>query len=216
MDKATRLHSIKALAFALLAVVSLASAPAAATVYEVGSDGMVRLAGERGSDASDSADTGQAGPLAPEPAPEVPAIAMTMIDEPAVPPDYRVPLLNASTRYGVSPKLLAALARQESAWRASAVSPKGAVGLTQLMPATARALAVDPRDPSANLDGGARYLRQLLDQFDGNIERALAAYNAGPNRVIRAGGVPAISETRAYVASIVDRLGAPSESNGRR
>ena len=110
----------------------------------------------------------------------------------------------------MSPRLLAALTGQESAWRASVVSPKGAVGLTQLMPATARALAVDPRDPAANLAGGARYLRQLLDQFDGDIERALAAYNAGPGRVVRAGGIPPFRETRAYVAKIVDRLDATS------
>jgi len=95
---------------------------------------------------------------------------------------------------------------QESRWNPSAISPKGAVGLAQLMPATARDLGVDPADPVANLKGGARYLRSLLDQFDGDVEKALAAYNAGPGRVRSAGGVPAIAETRAYVTSIVRRV----------
>lgn len=83
------------------------------------------------------------------------------------------------------------------------------------MPATARALSVDPRQPSANLAGGARYLRQLIDQFNGNIEQALAAYNAGPGRVVRAMGIPAISETRSYVTNIVDRLGSAVLGEGK-
>jgi soluble lytic murein transglycosylase-like protein len=74
------------------------------------------------------------------------------------------------------------------------------------MPATARELGVNPADPVQNLIGGARYLRQLLDQFDGDVEKALAAYNAGPGRVRRARGVPPIAETRAYVASIMGRV----------
>jgi soluble lytic murein transglycosylase-like protein len=80
------------------------------------------------------------------------------------------------------------------------------VGLTQIMPGTARLLAVDPHDPAANLEGGAHYLRQMLDLFDGNVERALAAYNAGPRRVLRAQGLPHIAETQAYVSTIIDRL----------
>jgi soluble lytic murein transglycosylase-like protein len=86
------------------------------------------------------------------------------------------------------------------------VSPKGAIGLTQLMPGTAHDLGVDPRDPAQNLSGGARYLRQLLDAFGGDVEKALAAYNAGPNRVLKLNRVPPIKETQAYVASIVQRL----------
>ena len=80
------------------------------------------------------------------------------------------------------------------------------MGLTQLMPGTARQLGVNQADPLANLVGGARYLRQLLDQFGGNVEKALAAYNAGPGRVRSAGGIPAIAETQNYVASIVRRV----------
>ena len=74
------------------------------------------------------------------------------------------------------------------------------------MPATARAMGVDPRDPAANLDGGARYLRIQLDTFGGDVEQALAAYNAGPGRVRAAGGVPRIAETKAYVAAIMARM----------
>ena len=82
----------------------------------------------------------------------------------------------------------------------------GARGLAQLMPGTARDLGVDPDDPFANLEGGARYLREQIDRFDGDLERALAAYNAGPGRVIRAGGIPRIRETQHYVAAIMGRL----------
>ena len=115
-------------------------------------------------------------------------------------------LARIAARYSLSPALLEALVWQESRWHHDAVSPKGALGLTQLMPATARALGVDPRDPVANLDGGARYLRVLLDRFDGDVVKALAAYNAGPDRVERAGGIPAIRETQFYVAAIMARL----------
>lgn len=182
------------------------SSRAGATVYEIAGDGSVRVAVNGTVDDHQSAVAGMVSATA-EAAPDVPAQAITTIAPPDAPPAFRQSLMSASDRYALSPRLVAALARQESAWRASIVSPKGAYGLTQLMPETARALAVDPRDPSANLDGGARYLRILLDQFDGDLERALAAYNAGPGRVLRARGIPAIPETRAYVASIVGRLG---------
>ncbi len=95
---------------------------------------------------------------------------------------------------------------QESRWHEAARSPVGARGLAQLMPGTARELGVDPDDPLANLEGGARYLRQQLDRFDGDLEKALAAYNAGPGRVEQAGGVPRIRETQKYVAAIMGRL----------
>jgi soluble lytic murein transglycosylase-like protein len=78
------------------------------------------------------------------------------------------------------------------------------------MPGTARDLGVDPNDPFANLEGGARYLREQLDRFDGDIEKALAAYNAGPGRVERAGGIPRIRETQLYVAAIMGRLASHS------
>lgn len=149
-----------------------------------------------------------------EEAPAIPAEAMTPVALPVMPESWRAPLEAAATRYSVSPALLAALVWQESRWRPAAVSAKGAVGLTQLMPSTAHALTVDARDPAANLDGGAHYLRQMLDLFDGDVERALAAYNAGPGRVLHAGGLPRIAETRAYVSTIIDRL-TPDFPTGR-
>lgn len=133
----------------------------------------------------------------------------------SAPPAFRDTVDRIAAANDMSPALLEALVWQESRWRADAVSPAGAIGLAQLMPATARALGVDPRDPVANLQGGARYLRQQLDLFDGDIEKALAAYNAGPGRVLKANGVPPIAETRNYVAAIVSRLSSslPKEND---
>lgn len=107
----------------------------------------------------------------------------------------------AARRHGLDPRLLAALVKQESGFRADAGSHAGAIGLTQLMPGTARELGVDPHDPIANLDGGARYLSRQLDRF-GSVPLALAAYNAGPGRVAAAGGIPQISETQHYVRNV--------------
>ncbi|MER3465714.1 MAG: hypothetical protein C4340_00345, partial [Armatimonadota bacterium] len=107
---------------------------------------------------------------------------------------------------GVDPALFAALISAESGWNPSAVSPKGAMGLTQLMSETARSLGViEPFDPIQNMQGGARYLRRMLDEF-GSVELALAAYNAGPGAVRRYGGIPPFAETRAYVRRILDEL----------
>ncbi len=103
--------------------------------------------------------------------------------------------------YGIPVGLFDAMILRESGYNSLAVSPKNAFGLAQLMPATAQGLGVDRYDPSQNLRGGARYLRQQLDRF-GQIHLALAAYNAGPGRV-RGGAVPAIPETRAYVVNIL-------------
>lgn len=145
-----------------------------------------------------------------EPAPasidEVPADAITSIGAGRAPLAYAALVDSIAAAHDLSPALLEALVWQESCWRQGAVSPKGARGLAQLMPATARELGVDAADARANLIGGARYLRRMLDMFDGDVERALAAYNAGPGRVQRARGIPAIRETRDYVARIIDRL----------
>ena len=145
--------------------------------------------------------------------PIVPAYAYSDTGPPPVPTQFATALTQAAAAANVSPTLLAALVWQESRWNPQALSPKGAMGLAQLMPATARYLGVNPADPVANLHGGARYLRQLLDQFDGNVEKALAAYNAGPGRVRSAGGVAAIAETQNYVSSIVRRIAASSGGN---
>lgn len=123
-----------------------------------------------------------------------------------VPPRYTAKIHELAARFDLSPSLLEALVWQESRWREDAVSPVGARGLAQLMPGTARYLGVDSSDPFQNLEGGARYLREQLDRFDGNLENALAAYNAGPGRVAKAGGIPNIRETKQYVAAILGRL----------
>jgi soluble lytic murein transglycosylase-like protein len=132
-----------------------------------------------------------------------------------VPPRYTAKIAELAVRFDLSPSLLEALVWQESRWRENAVSPVGARGLAQLMPGTARYLGVDSADPFQNLEGGARYLREQLDRFDGNLEKALAAYNAGPGRVERAGGVPNIRETQNYVAAIMGRLANHSRPAGQ-
>lgn len=123
-----------------------------------------------------------------------------------IPSEYAAKIHELALRFDLSPSLLEAVVWQESRWRADAVSHAGARGLAQLMPGTARYLGVDPDDPMQNLEGGARYLREQLDRFDGDLEKALAAYNAGPGRVIAADGIPNIRETRQYVAAIMGRL----------
>jgi soluble lytic murein transglycosylase-like protein len=117
------------------------------------------------------------------------------------------PVLHAAaSRHQIAEALVAAVAWQESHWRQRAVSTKGARGLMQLMPETAKTLGVNAGDPDGNAEGGAAYLRQLLQRFDGDITLALAAYNAGPAAVIRYGGVPPYPETQKYVAAVLDHL----------
>ena len=135
--------------------------------------------------------------------------SFTQVSLAAGPVRWRGRIAELAAKYDISPALLEAVVWQESRWNASAVSPAGARGLAQLMPGTARMMGVDPDDPHANLEGGARYLRIQLDSFGGDLEKALAAYNAGPGRVRSAGGIPAIRETRNYVAAIMARLSEP-------
>jgi len=114
-------------------------------------------------------------------------------------------IAGAALRNQIDPDFLASVVKAESGFNPTAVSPKGAQGLMQLMPRTAAELGVENAlDPAANVEGGTKYLRQLLDQYDGDAGKALAAYNAGPRRVEQYGGVPPYRETRAYITGIIN------------
>jgi soluble lytic murein transglycosylase-like protein len=120
-----------------------------------------------------------------------------------VPPHLEAAIHDAAREHGVDPRLIAAVARRESAFSETIVSDKGACGVMQLMPATARYLGVtNVFDARQNISGGARYLRTLLDTFGGDLDLALAAYNAGPGAVQKYRGVPPYRETQAYVAAV--------------
>nr|WP_323782812.1 lytic transglycosylase domain-containing protein [Amylibacter sp.] len=115
---------------------------------------------------------------------------------------FLAPAKDAARRHKVPENLFLRLIQQESAWNKNAKSPVGAIGLAQLMPATARELGVNPNDPHDNLEGGARYLREQFVRF-GDWRLALAAYNAGPGAVNKYGGVPPYKETQNYVRKIL-------------
>jgi soluble lytic murein transglycosylase-like protein len=187
---------------ACLAIVAgIGATPAAADVIELGADGQVVI---RAADQPMVADAIATPEMIGEI--EISPEALTQVTGSAAPQAYIAAVDYLADLNGISPALLEALVWQESRWRAGARSPVGAIGLAQLMPGTARDLQVNPHDPHANLAGGARYLREQLDRFGGDVELALAAYNAGPGRVQRARGVPAIRETQLYVRAVVDRL----------
>jgi soluble lytic murein transglycosylase-like protein len=123
---------------------------------------------------------------------------------PAVAGKYAAPIAAAAKRNELDPALLSAVVGQESGFQPRAVSSTGAMGLMQLMPETARELGVrNPFDPAQNIDGGAKYLRGLIDRYHGRLDLALAAYNAGPGAVDRFGAVPPYPETQAYVKNIL-------------
>ena len=174
---------------------ALCTTPSFADVLEIGPAGPTWIAGGPASPVIESA-TGR-------------TTSVTLVDQTAGPAQWRGRVAELAAKYDISPDLLEAVVWQESRWRTDAVSPVGARGLTQLMPGTARQMGVNPLDPHANLEGGARYLRMQLDAFGGDVEKALAAYNAGPTRVLAAGGIPRIRETQNYVASIMARLSDP-------
>jgi|SRR5580658_672273 soluble lytic murein transglycosylase-like protein len=110
---------------------------------------------------------------------------------------------NAARKYGLPPAFVRAVVAVESGYQADAVSPKGAIGLMQLMPATARELGADPKIPEQNVDAGTRYLRDLLLKYDNHAYRALAAYNAGPGAVDKYHGVPPYRETQTYILNVL-------------
>jgi soluble lytic murein transglycosylase-like protein len=187
-------------ALAALAAALAVAGPAAAQVLDIAPDGDVtRYAGpavytdEGARPLIRQADPAQAAPAAPA--------------EVAAPEVIRA-IEDSAQRHAVSAPLAQAVAWQESRFRQDAVSPKGALGVMQLMPQTARRLGVDAGDLHGNIDGGVAYLSQMLARFEGDLPRALAAYNAGPEAVQRYGGVPPYAETKAYVRAILDRLSA--------
>lgn len=141
-----------------------------------------------------------APPVAPQPAATLPA-APTMAPAPV---DAKRLINEAADRWGLPAELVHSVAKAESAYRTDAVSPKGALGVMQLMPATAQALNADPKDPAQNIDAGVRLLRDLLQKYDGSAMRALAAYNAGSGAVDRYKTVPPYRETQLYVRKVLD------------
>jgi soluble lytic murein transglycosylase-like protein len=146
-----------------------------------------------------------------EKAPETPASGARLLASTVpvslgkvTPADLNEVVNAVSGRYRLDPDLVNSVIKAESGFNVRAVSPKGAQGLMQLMPGTASQLGVpNAFDPQANVDGGAKYLRELLERYNFDLVKALAAYNAGPQRVEQYGGVPPYYETRAYVARIV-------------
>jgi soluble lytic murein transglycosylase-like protein len=183
-----RLRRLSAL---VLAGLTLQTAAAHAQVLEIGGDGAVKV---------------YSGPAVVTDAGSTPIRSTppkaTRSDRQA----YRRALGLAAAAAELSPELVGAVAWRESGGRSGRVSSKGAVGVMQLMPATARELGVDPADEQAGLRGGAAYLNRLMARYDGDLVRALAAYNAGPGAVDRYHGVPPYKETQAYVAAVLDRL----------
>jgi hypothetical protein len=124
----------------------------------------------------------------------------------ALSPEFQAYVREVANRYGVPINLAFALITQESGGNQGAVSPKGATGIMQLMPGTAKELGVDPTDPYQNVEGGMRYLAQQYERF-GTWPLALAAYNAGPGAVQKYGGIPPFAETQNYVPAILNRAG---------
>lgn len=150
--------------------------------------------------------SGQLAADAPDTSVGPPAVVQEDQEKPPVEDHQRIvsSIHKAAARYRLSPALINAVIKAESAYQVRAVSRAGAQGLMQLMPGTAREMGVvDPFDIEQNIDGGAQYLRKMLDQFDGDVHLALSAYNAGPGTVARYGGEVPYAETRSYVQRVL-------------
>ena len=138
----------------------------------------------------------------------LPAAAAVVAEEPVVKPaaapaDPRELVEAAALKHGLPARVVHSVVSADSGYRPGAVSPKGAIGLMQLMPATAQAFGADPHDPAQNVEAGTAYLRELLIKYNGNSALALAAYNAGPGAVDRYNGVPPYAETRTYIERVL-------------
>ena len=126
--------------------------------------------------------------------------------------DYHDIIHEKASTYNVDPSLVKAVIKTESNWNSRALSRKGAMGLMQLMPSTASDLNVhNPFDPEENIEGGTKYLKYLLEKFNGDLTLAVAAYNAGPNRVEKYGCVPPITETKQYVNKVLSLYNGPAQ-----
>jgi soluble lytic murein transglycosylase-like protein len=135
--------------------------------------------------------------------PPPPPVAAPSPVKPTPPPSPRELVETAARHQGLPPKFVHSVVAAESGYKADALSPKGAIGLMQLMPGTAQAFHADPNDPAQNVEAGAAYLRELLIKYDGDARRALAAYNAGPGAVDKYNGVPPYAETQTYIERVL-------------
>jgi soluble lytic murein transglycosylase-like protein len=143
-------------------------------------------------------------PPPPAAAAMTPPAPVTTVITPEPKPALTPPELadQAADKYGLPRWLVRSVMRAESGFQPTAISPKGAIGLMQLMPGTAQILGADPKDPAQNVDAGTRYLRDLLVMYDGALWHALAAYNAGPGAVAKYKGLPPYSDTIRYISRI--------------
>ncbi len=139
-------------------------------------------------------------PPPPPPAPAVPAPAPVAPPHPVEP---KTLLREAASKYALPLNFVESVAKVESGMNPNAVSPKGAIGVMQLMPQTARSMDADPNDTGQNIDAGTRLLRELLIKYDGDVAKALAAYNAGSGAVDKYQGVPPYTETQTYVDRVI-------------
>lgn len=192
---ATATGASSAMASALAGTTSPASAP-----------GQASTSFAAALQAATTADTAPAGPIGAQGTTALGAGSTSQYD----------PLIEqAAARYGIDPAVLHGLIQQESGFNPEAQSGAGAAGLTQLMPGTASSLGVtNPLNPAESIEGGARYLSQMMSRFGGNTEDALAAYNAGPGAVQQYGGVPPYAETQSYVQKVLGYADAYRQARG--